>query len=437
MSMQSAQWITTARVLRRSGFGTTGADVDSFLAAGDISASVGSMLKEPFADDPGVLATPIPDFGTSLRKPAAEDDQTDFIVKLRQQSRELTCWWLRRMLAVEHPVSEKMTFLWHNHFATSANPVRSASLMAKQNATIRELCLRDFRSLAYAMLTDGAMLKWLSGTVNTAKSPNENLAREFMELFALGHGNGYTEVDVREAARALTGWVVDPDESIRFDLSRHDGKTKTVLGVKGNHDASSFCRIVLEQTGSARFIASRLWIQLAAEYPPTPETLDRLVAAYGRGRDLKALTLAILTDPEFLDGRSTLINGPVDWFVGLLRVLHVSLKDPQRNWEYALRLKSLGQLPFYPPNVGGWPRGQAWLSTATASLRISAATTAVEDGDISSVTDAPVSERIDSVGYLLGIGSWSDRSVKTLSSYTGDPAALVVAAANTPEYLTT
>ncbi len=121
---------------------------------------------------------------------------------------ELSGWWLRRMVAVGQPLHEKLTLLWHNHFATSAQKVRAASHMAAQNQKLRTGSLGDFRSLAYSMLTDAAMLRWLDGQTNTAKAPNENLAREFMELFTLGHGNGYTEDDVREGARALTGWVI-------------------------------------------------------------------------------------------------------------------------------------------------------------------------------------------------------------------------------------
>ena len=124
---------------------------------------------------------------------------------------ELSDWWLRRMVAVQQPIHEKLTLLWHNHFATSAEKVRFAAHMAAQNQKLRSLSLGDFRTLAYAMLTDAAMLHWLDAQTNTAKAPNENLAREFMELFALGHGNGYTEDDVRQGARALTGWVIRPD----------------------------------------------------------------------------------------------------------------------------------------------------------------------------------------------------------------------------------
>lgn len=425
-------------MLRRSGFGTTGAAVDSVVSEGDLADSVAKMLDTQFIDDAGAQGTPIPAFDSALPKDRFSDTgRTEFVQKLRQQNKALTAWWIRRMVAVDQPALEKLTFLWHNHFATSASAVRSAQLMATQNATIRELCLGDFRVLASAMLTDGAMLRWLNGKSNTAKSPNENLAREFMELFALGHGNGYSEADVREGARALTGWVVTDDEDISFDPARHDAESKSILGVTGNHDASAFRDIVLKHPQSPQFVAGRLWQQLAADSPPQPATLKRLIQAYGQRRNLKALTQAILTDPEFLSGPAMLINGPVDWYIGLLRTLQVPIDDPKKNWDVAMRLKVLGQLPFYPPSVGGWPRGQAWLSTATAGLRLRAATLAAKQGNISPVTDVPPDERIDAVGYLLGIGAWSQQSAKALARYKRDPAALVAIAANTPEYLTT
>lgn len=436
--MQSAEWIATARMLRRSGFGTTGAAVDSALRTGDTSARVSSILDTAFAEDPGALSTPIPTFESAWpTKPTSDTKRAAFIERRRAQAKELTSWWLRRMVTVEEPALEKLTFIWHNHFATSANPVQSAQLMATQNNTIRELCLGDFRALAFAMLTDGAMLRWLNGNSNTAKSPNENLAREFMELFALGHGNGYSEADVREGARALTGWVVSNSEEIRLEAERHDARTKTVLGVKAKHDASSFCDVVLQQPASARFVAGRLWQQLASDTPPTADELDRIVQAYGPSRDLKALTHAILSGSEFLNGQASIINGPVDWFIGVLRTMKVSLDDPKVSWVVAEKLKSLGQLPFYPPSVGGWPKGQAWLSTSSAIGRIRAASMAVHHGDISPVADAPTSERLEAVAYLLGVGTWSDQTVETLSAYKSDPKELVVAAANTPEYLTT
>ena len=140
--------------------------------------------------------------------------------------------------------------------------------MGEQNRKLRRYMLGDFRDLAYAMLTDAAMLWWLDGRDNIAASPNENLSREFMELFALGHANGYSETDVREGARALTGWKTTPDAATSVVDARHDVRSKTVLGVTGNLDAAAYCDAVLAQPRSAAYVAGRLWQQLASDTRP-------------------------------------------------------------------------------------------------------------------------------------------------------------------------
>src|SRR5262249_7912260 len=192
MPGQSTQWITTARVLRRAGFGTTGPEVDAAVSR-DWPGYVDTMLGANPGADPGAIATPMP----RLEPPRAPGEgatpaaRKGFGRQLSEQAGVLSGWWLQRMVAVAQPMHEKLTLLWHNHFATSAQKVRVAAHMAAQNQKLRTLSLSDFRTLAYTMLTDAATLRWLDGQSNTAKAPNENLAREFMELFALSHGNGY------------------------------------------------------------------------------------------------------------------------------------------------------------------------------------------------------------------------------------------------------
>jgi uncharacterized protein (DUF1800 family) len=438
VSTQSPPWIAAARVIRRAGFGATGSQIDT--AAGqDIAGYLAAALRSDPDTDPGARATPMPE----LPEPAARPGKTATAATRRQYNRtladqmaEVSAWWLRRMAAVEQPVHEKLTLLWHNHFATSAQKVRIATHMTAQNHKLRTLKLGDFRALGYAMLTDAAMLRWLDGQSNTAKAPNENLAREFMELFALGHGNGYTEADVRNGARALTGWTIGRDGQTTVAAKRHDNTAKTVLGVTGNFDAAGFCDVVLAQPRSAQFVAGRLWQQLAADTAPSPATLDRIVAAYGPRRDLMALTTAILTDPEFSSGRATVVNTPVEWLIGVVRALKVPLDTPDRVKTIDETLKALGQRPFYPPDVGGWPRGQVWLTTASAGVRLRAATQLAHAGDLSPIEQTTAGDRIDATGYLLGIGSWSDRTVAALKPLLFRPEQLVAAAVNTPEYLT-
>jgi len=374
MPGQSTQWITTARVLRRAGFGVTGPEVDMAVRR-DWPGYVDAMLGASPDADPGAIATPMPRL-ESPRAPgkgATPAARKEFGRQLSEQAGVLSGWWLQRMVAVSQPVHEKLTLLWHNHFATSAQKVRVAAYMVAQNQKLRTLSLGDFRTLAYTMLTDAAMLRWLDGQRNTAKAANENLAREFMELFALGHGNGYTEDDVRAGARALTGWVIGADGQTSMVPNRHDFTAKTLFGITRNFDAAGFADIVLAQPRSAEYVAGRLWQQLASDEPPTPQALDRLVSAYGPGRNLRALTRAILTDNEFTGSRATVVSTPIEWLVGVMRALRVSVDKPAQLKLADATLRALGQRPFYPPSVGGWPHGQVWLSTASAAARLRAA----------------------------------------------------------------
>lgn len=436
MATQSGQWIATARLLRRTGFGATGAQIDA-VARQNWSTYLDTLLNSDPQADPGARATPMPAV-PSVPPPPPVDATQEEIGQYSSQAgldmQELARWWQKRMASVKEPIHEKLTLLWHNHFATSATKVKFSTYMGQQNQKIRELKLGDFRQLAFAMLSDGAMLGWLDGKDNVATSPNENLSREFMELFALGHGNGYTETDVKEGARALTGWFVRLDGSTAVRPDWHDSGDKTVLGTTGDLDAAGFCDAVLSHPNSARYVCTRFWQQLASDNPPSGQTLDGLVTAYGPARDLKALTKAILMDPEFPKGIS--INTPVEWLVGLIRALSVPINSSEVAYGVDGLLTSLGQRPMYPPDVAGWPRGRVWVSTASTGSQLWAAYELASRGDLSPIEHAAQTDRIDAIGYLLGIGAWSDRSANALKPFADDPRQLFTAAANTPEYLT-
>jgi len=437
LSSQSSRWIATARLLRRAGFGATGPQIDA-VANQDWSIYLDQALGLDPDADPGAVATPRP---MPVTPDMPDDNAGDaafnaFSSTLSDQMAELTSWWVRRMAAVNEPIHEKLTLVWHNHFATSAQKVPAAEWMGHQNQKLRTLKLGDFRTLAYAMLTDAAMLFWLDGVRNSAGAANENLSREFMELFTLGHGNGYTERDVKEGARALTGWFIGPGGTADISPTHHDSTPKTVMGVAGDLDEANFCDIVLGHPKSAQFVAAKLWRMLASDTDPSTATLARLVSAYGQGRDLKALTKAILLDPEFADRAGTVVNTPVEWLIGVIRSLKAPIDDPDLLEAIVVALTVMGQRPFYPPNVGGWPSGQAWLSTSSISARAWAADKFTKSGDLSVVEQSAQGDRVDAVGYLLGIGAWTDRTAAALKPLANDPQQLVAAAVNTPEYLT-
>jgi uncharacterized protein (DUF1800 family) len=243
---------------------------------------------------------------------------------------------------------------------------------------------------------------------------------------------------VREGARALTGWKIDRQTGTAQLRPRlHDNGTKTVLGVTGNLDYAEYCDAVLARPASAGFVASRLWSRLVSADPPSPEALGALTDAYGPKRDLSALLQAMLTRSEMTTKAGTLVTMPIEWMVGALRSLKVPLDDDKRMALIQGALLRLGQLPMLPPNVSGWPYGQAWLTTSAAELRMRVAATLAAAGDLDVVSKGATSTRVEAVGYLIGVGTWSSRSAVVLKDAAAQPARLVAFALNTPEYLTT
>jgi uncharacterized protein (DUF1800 family) len=430
------------QLLRRSGFGASGAEIDAALANG-YQATVDGLFA-PVAD-PGAVATPAPadlvdpdESGSS--SPAAQKSADK---ERTAQKNDLLAWWIARMTAAQRPWTEKRTFFWHGHYATSISKVRSAAMMLAQNQTMRQSGGGDFHTLMRAMFTDPAMMVWLDAEGNTAKAPNENLARESMELFSLGVGN-YAEDDVRAAALALTGWRLDrTDGSAVFEAKAHAAGPETILGKTADFDVDSFTDLLLAQPANARFVAGRMWFRFGSSAAMPADTLGRLVAAYGPSWDLTALARAVFTDPRFVSGstvdtRYALVKQPTEYVVGVLRALKISPPTSGSDKNSAVlrdALNGMGQLPFDPPNVGGWPSGLFWLTTAAIQSRITFADWAVKSGDIAAVTDAATSSRIDAAANLLGVDSFSDRTRGALSDVAADPEQLVGLALLSPEYL--
>ena len=419
------------------GFGATGAEVDAIVKQGTAAYLATTLAADPIKD-PGAISIPIPTFAPPAPAGKNADQQARKARRaaLKTQLTELTAWWIRRMAAAQNPFGEKLTFLWHNHFATSATKVRQANWLLAQNQKMRSQGRGDFHTLAYSMLTDAATLYWLDGEANTAKAPNENLSREFMELFALGHGDGYTETDVREGARALTGFRIDNNGATSVDPDRHDNGSKTVLGVTGNLDAAGFCNAVLAAPHAASYVCGRMYGQLVSDNPPSASVLQMIAGAYGSGRNLTAMLTAMLGAGDFDAQINTKIVSPVEWMVGAVRALKTPLTQDATVKKLLGVLNTLGQVPFYPPNVGGWPSGQAWLSTSAAEIRLRAAATLVGKSDIDAVRSASAASRLDVVAHLLGVATWSNRSKLVLGENVANPVQLVTIALNTPEYLT-
>ncbi|MFF0345416.1 DUF1800 family protein [Kribbella sp. NPDC004875] len=406
-------------------------------APGDLEAAIDATVRRLLgpATDAAAAAVPPP---TGLEPPAQpkKDDQAAKKAANRQraaQERKLTIWWLDRMV-VSRTAGERLTWFWHGHFATSNQKVRNAAWMLAQNQTQRRLALGRFGDLAPAMIVDTAMIRWLDGQRNRKGAPNENLAREFMELFTLGIGH-YQEADVAQGARCLTGWVLRKDgKAATFQRKRFDSGSKTVLGKTGDFDAKGFAGLALAQPASAEFVIGRLWFRLVSATPPDAATVARLTAAYGADRDIRSLLTAMVAEPGFKDPASGLVKQPVEWAVGLMRALGLrpaKLMEKEQT-KLLAGLRGMGQLPYRPPSVGGWPAGASWLTTSAGVTRLRLAQQLAKKADLSAVEDAH--DKVAAVAALLGVDGWSERTKNALAGVK-NPAQLTAVAACAPEYV--
>jgi hypothetical protein len=286
---------------------------------------------------------------------------------------QLRAWWLYCMLQGGHPLREKLTLFWHNHFATSLVKVQSTALMFRQNCLLREHALGRFGPLLQAVSLDGAMLLWLDSNNNVKGRPNENYARELMELFSLGVGH-YTEKDVREAARAFTGWRTD-GVNFRFEARFHDSGSKTVLGQTGLWDAGDVVRILLEQPATAKFLVRKLYHFLVSEKTvPADSLLEPLCESFRKSDyDIAGLVRTILASRHFYSSHAfrQRIKGPVEYVLGAVHAVYRRYKEEETDYRpirplvLSNRLGAMGQHLFAPPNVKGWPGGPTWLNTST------------------------------------------------------------------------
>jgi uncharacterized protein (DUF1800 family) len=372
-----------AHLMVRAGFGADPSEIRKMRALGPEKA-VESLINAPVENDsPPTWATP--DDQDELRtqvKEAATPDEKQMARKLLREKfvsemKDLTHWWVARMVNTRSPLVEKMTLFWHGHFATSGQKVRPAYKMWLQNETFRQNALGNFRTLAKAVSRDPAMMIWLDLVQSKKESPNENFGREVMELFTLGEGH-YTESDVREAARAFTGYRINqPDQSFRFADRQFDPGVKTFMGKTGPWDGDQILDIIISQPESARFISAKIWRFFAYD-EPDPKLIDALASELLNARDeLRPFMKSLFLSEEFYSpqARSSQIKSPVQFLVQALRTLPV--QPPDSNvLEFAFR--QMGQIPFFPPNVKGWDGGKSWINTATLTFRYKLAHQLVE-----------------------------------------------------------
>jgi uncharacterized protein (DUF1800 family) len=356
-------------LLARTGFGATAEDAAA-LAPLSRAQAVDKILDgartTAMTPGPSWLSDNKPVFpvlsGMGPDERAAQQKLTN------DQVQQIKAWWYDEMLATPSPFTERMTLFWHNHFTSSLRKTRSPVLHYRQNALLRRESLGNFATLLRDVARDPVMLDYLDNRLNRWEKPNENFARELLELFTLGEGH-YSEQDIKNAARAFTGWTTTPDRARFIDNVRiHDPDGKTFLGRTGRFDGDDILKLILQQPRTAEFITEKLWREFIS---PTPDAAEvkRLAAVFRDGNyEIKPLMKAMLNSDAFWaeKNRGELIKSPVEFLVGTVRFFQNTPVDGDSLARYGRRL---GQDIFDPPNVKGWPGYTAWISTDTLLAR--------------------------------------------------------------------
>ena len=361
-------------LLSRTSFGATPAEIRAFEAL-DYAAAVDRLLATG-----GTKASTVPPSWVNkglaeLRQQQQEarrarNDGRAVVVQppLQEEGRQLRNWWIEEMLATDQPLVERMVLFWHNHFTSSLNKTRYPSSLYWQNEMFRTHAFGNFATLLKAVARDPAMLLYLDGVRNVSRQPNENFARELLELFTLGEGH-YTEADIKAAARAFTGWTVERSTGhFAFRAEAHDDGEKTFLGQTGRFGGDDIIAILLRHPRTAETIVEKLWREFVALKPDTGE-IKRMAASFrARGYEVKPLLRDLLLSPSFRDpaNRAGLIKSPVDLVIGTVRLLGLPVAEKTR---LARMMQTLGQNLFNPPNVKGWTGGEAWITTYTLLQR--------------------------------------------------------------------
>ncbi|MEX2215848.1 MAG: DUF1800 domain-containing protein [Phycisphaeraceae bacterium] len=348
-----------AHLFRRAGFAANTGELEQAVKQG-VAATIEGLFNPAKAAEAS---------GTK-EDPAAFAQQMDTLGMTMTASgnpQGLSAYWLFRMLYTPNQLREKTTLFWHGHFATSAAKVDDARLMLQHHELLREHALGKFEPFVQAMSRDPAMLLWLDAASNRKIRPNENYARELMELFCLGVGN-YTERDIKEVARAFTGWEVSRGH-FRFNSFQHDESTKSFLGSTGNYNGDDAVKIVLQQPAAARFIARKLATFFVAEEPVLSDKLIEPLAKELRdnGFEIGPVVRRILSSNLFFSEQAIgrIVRSPVSLGIGLLRALEAKTNLNA----LAQELQQLGQAVFYPPNVKGWEGGRTWINSSTLLSR--------------------------------------------------------------------
>jgi hypothetical protein len=347
-----------AHLYRRAGFGATLAELDEAVKDGP-HGTVQRLFSAP----------------ANRAEYYAEIGRFAQSVLAGNSPESLSSWWLHIMRHSSAPLWEKTTLFWHGHFATSAAKVKDAGLLLRQNQLLRKHAYGTFEAMVKGIARDPAMLLYLDSATNRKTHPNENFAREVMELFCLGVGN-YTEQDIQQLARCFTGWEIQHGE-FKFNPYQHDEGVKHLFGRSGKWDGDEAIRLIVEQPTTAEFICRKLArFFVADEVDWSPELLQPLVNCFREMNFTAAVVKMILSSRLFFHPqmRGAKVRSPVELGIGLLRSL-----DATANLRLLVeQLRELGQLPLYPPNVKGWNGGREWINASTILGRANLARQLIE-----------------------------------------------------------
>lgn len=359
-----ADSLKNKHLLWRAGFGVGINQIDD-LKNKNPKALINELFKEEGFTEVNYNTPDIDLAGDYMNSTTPAEQKKEMQRIYRAQNEELNLNFLDKMVNSKEQIREKMAFFWHGHFASRVlNPKFNRQLLN----TIRKNALGNFKDLLFEVSQSPAMLNFLNNQQNKKDHPNENFAREVMELFTMGRGN-YTEKDVREGARAFTGWSYDKEGNFKERKNQHDEGMKTFLGKTGNFNGADALNIILEQKATAKFITAKIYKFFVNENVDQNIVNSLSNSFYNSGYDIKKLMTDIFTSSWFYDQKNigNRIKSPIELMAGMMRILPMQIQNPENLIVYQ---KLLGQMLLYPPNVAGWPNGRSWIDSSTLMLRL-------------------------------------------------------------------
>lgn len=402
---------------RAGGFGLAGTALDAAVQRGP-AAELDLLLD---ADGAGAVPPDLWDDALLARDPMDADARVHAV-----------SGWLAGLAVAEQPLVERLGWLWHGHLVSALDKVRVARLMVDQVRLMRRHALGNFAELLRDITIDPAMMVYLDLRTSTGEEPNENYARELMELFALGEGN-YTEADVKAAAAALTGWTMRPGRGVRFEPSLHDDTPRTLLGVPGVHDLDTVLEAVTGHPALPEFVAGAVSMELLGT-AATAVVAAPAAAFAASGLDLRVLVRTVLD--EGLAGRAeSYVLAPVPWLVQAVRVCAAPLPSNVAT-RVARLLRDAGQLPMLPPSVAGWPGGVAWFGAGALVARANLAALVARAATNAAVIEASSADDPPALAAALGLPSsgFAAGTADALASAPPGPDRLAVALFS-PEFM--